>query len=205
MEPWGVQVSSVIYETIKSRVVPGIVGATTKSTSPIKRWLQVNTLPQPVSIVFGRLYEESMNDLIEQSVEYEVITNSFKKTYITPESKLTNVSKGNKDVDVLFRKGNVIYYREVKCNLALDSEKSKVTAQKVTYISHRLQDLYPNCEIDSAILNMEWDGKKKNMHDIPIEYAGEFINRLGIENISKQNYLNLGQQIGCEYKEGING
>jgi len=200
---WGVQMNSVIYETMKSRVVPGIIGAATKSTSPIKRWLQVSTLPQPVSIVFGRLYEETMNDLIEQSVEYEVITNSSEKTYITPDCQLTNVSKGNKDVDVLFRKGNVIYYREVKCNLSLDSEKSKVTAQKVQNISSRLKILFPDCEINFAILNMDWDGKKTNMHDVRIEYAGEFINRLGIEDMSKQNYLNIGQQLGRDYREGI--
>jgi len=185
--------------------VPGIVGAATKSTSPIKRWLQVYSLPQSVSIVFGRVYEESLNDLIAQSPRYQAITNSTEKTFITPDGELTNISKGNKDVDVLFCEGMKIYYREVKCNLLLDSEKSKATAHKVMEITSRLQKRFPKYEIDAAILNMDWEGKKNAFHGVRIEYAGEFISRLDLEDISKQDYLDMGAVLGYHYVEGVNG
>jgi len=198
---------SAIHETFKNRIVPGMVhkALNPTSTSPVKRWTGVYTLPQSVSIVFGRLYEEAMNDLIMQSTVYQEITNSAEKTFVTPDCKLTNVSKGNKDVDILFRKGNTIYYRESKCNMLLDSEKSKATANKIKDISSRLQVLYPNCKIDAALLNMDWAGKKTTFHGIHIEYAGEFINRLNIENVSEQDYLDIGKAIGYDYKEGVNG
>ena len=197
--------NNLVYETLKSKIVPGMVGAATKSTSPIKRWLQVHNIPQAVSIVFGRVFEEGLNDLIEKSEHYEAITNSSDKTFITPDCQLTTVSKGNKDVDVLFRRDNTVFYREVKCNLLLDSEKSKSTANKVNLITSRLQKLYPACNIDSAILNMDWDGKKIDMHGVRIEYSGEFINRLGIHDISEKEYLDIGKAIGYYYKEGVDG
>jgi len=196
---------SVIYETFKTRLVPGMVSAATKSSSPVKRWTGVYTIPQSVSIVFGTLFEEALNDLIERCTSFEAITNSKAKTYITSECKLTSVAKGNKDVDILFRNDNTIFYRESKCNLLLDSEKSKATANKVIMIAERLRALYPNCKIDAALLNMDWDGKKKDMHGVRIEYAGEFINRLELENISEQDYLDIGKAIGYDYREGANG
>ena len=195
---------NIVYETLKNRIVSGIVGAATKTTSPIKRWLHVYDLPQNVSIKFGRVYEEALNDLIVQSTEYEALTNSVAKTFITPDGKLTNVAKGNKDVDVLFKKNNTVYYREVKCNLLLDSEKSKATASKVVDISSRLQKLFPGCEIDAALLNMDWCGAKTNLHGVRIEYAGEFINRLGLNTICEKEYLDIGKNIGYYYKEGVN-
>lgn len=197
--------SDLIRETLVSKIVPGMVGAATKSTSPIKRWLQVRNIPQAVSIVFGRVFEEGLNDLIEKSEYYEAITNSSDKTFITPDCQLTTASKGNKDIDILFRRDNTVFYREVKCNLLLDSEKSKSTANKVNLITSRLQKLYPACYIDSAILNMEWDGKKTDMHGVRVEYIGEFMNRLGVHDISKKEWLDIGKVIGYSYKEGVDG
>ena len=196
---------SIIYEEIENRIGPGIVNAATKSTSPIKRWLQVPTLPQAVSIVFGRLFEETMNNLIDRSEHHEAITNSSDKTFITPDCKLTTVAKGNKDVDILFRQDDTIFYREAKCNLRLDSEKSKVTSTKVNEISSRLQRLYPNCKIDAAILNMDWKGKKSHLRGVRIEYIGEFMNRLEIETITEQDWLDHGRKLGYYYKEGVDG
>ncbi len=198
---------SVIHETFKNRLVPGMVhkALNPTSTSPVKRWTGVYTLPQAVSIRFGTLFEEALNDLVERCTLFEAITNSRAKTYITPEGELTEVTKGNKDVDILFRNDSTVYYRESKCNIELDSEKSKVTANKVNEVSARLQILYPDCKIDAALLNMDWSGKRTNFHGVRIEYASEFISRLGIEDISEQDYLDIGKAIGYAYKEGVNG
>lgn len=195
--------SSMLRETLARKIVPALIGASTKSTSPIKRWIQVPNIPQSASIVFGTKFEEGLNEFIEKSENYEAITNSSVKTFITPDCQLTTVSNGNKDVDVLFRRGDTVFYREVKCSLLLDSEKSKSTANKVNLVTSRLQKLYPACKIDSAILNMEWDGKKTDMHGVRIEYFDEFINR--IEHMTKKQYLDIGDYIGYSYKEGVNG
>ena len=124
--------------------------------------------------------------------------------HLSQGSQLTPQSKGKKDIDILFRHEGKICYRESKCNLQLDSEKSKVTASKIEDITRKLQVLYPNCEIDAAILNMEWSDKKAFMHGVRIEYAGEFIQRIGFD-CSEQEYEAMGKQIGRDFIEGLNG
>ena len=194
--------SNTVYETLSQKIVPGLVEANNrKSKSPIKKWLGVQP-SQAGSIIFGNRYEEAMNMLVEQSTDYDAITNSSTKIYITNNSQITHRSKGNKDIDILFRHEDKIYYRESKCNLQLDSEKSKVTASKVKDITRKLQVLYPNHKIDAAILNMNWSGKKQFYHDVRVEYAGEFIERLGFD-ISEQDYKNIGKQIGRNFMEAI--
>lgn len=195
--------NNTVYETLSEKIVPGLVEANSrKSSSPIKKWLGGVAPSHAGSIIFGNRYEEAMNALIEQSTDYVAITNSSKKTYITKDSQLTHKSKGNKDIDILFSHEGKIYYRESKCNLHLDSEKSKVTASKVEDIARKLQALYPNQEIDAAILNMNWSGKKQSYHNVRVEYAGEFIERLGFD-ISEQEYENIGKQIGRNFMEAI--
>jgi hypothetical protein len=204
-EPSGARMGNTVYETLSRKIVPGLVEATSrKSKSPIKRWTGIDHLSQGACIIFGNRYEEAMNALIEQSIDCDAITNSSTKTYITKDSQLTPQSKGNKDIDILFRHEGKICYRESKCNLQLDSEKSKVTASKIEDITRKLQVLYPNCEIDAAILNMEWSDKKAFMHGVRIEYAGEFIQRIGFD-CSEQEYEAMGKQIGRDFIEGLNG
>ena len=191
----------VLKETLRGRIIPGLMkkGPT---TSPIKRWLGLTVLGQSESIRFGTLFEEALNDYVAHSPTYTNITTSTQKTYITPECTLTPKSKNNKDIDILFRSGNVIYYRECKCNLLLDSEKSKTTAEKVRLIRMRLQTLYPACFIDAAVLCMDWSGSKQEYYGVPLEYTGTFINRLQVEsNITEENYLTIGKQLGKEVAE----
>lgn len=188
-----------IYESARKNILPSLM-KNNKSTSPIKKWLGVKNLPQSASIKFGRLFEELLNDCVEKSDEFISITSSVKKTYITPTSELTHRAKGNKDIDILFKKENVVYYRECKCNLFLDSEKSKTTASKVLQVKERLQKLYPDCTIDFAVLSMQWDGKKDYYCGVPLEHVGKFFNRLKFD-ITKEQYLNVGLLLGKELSE----
>ncbi len=156
-------------------------------------------LGQSESIRFGTHYEEGLNDYVALSPTYSNITTSEKKTYITQECTLTHKSKNNKDIDILFRCGNVIYYRECKCNLLLDSEKSKTTADKVMEVKRRLEQAFPGHIIDAAILCMDWSGTNQEYCGVPLEYVGDFINRLEVEEtITETEYLTIGQQLGKE-------
>tara|TARA_R100000008_G_scaffold86640_2_gene80615 strand:- start:944 stop:1540 length:597 start_codon:yes stop_codon:yes gene_type:complete len=188
----------LLKETLRDKIVPGLMkrGPT---TSPIKRWLGVTTLGQSESIRFGTHYEEGLNDYVALSPLYTNITTSQRKTYITPAGELTNLSTNNKDVDILFARDKIIFYRECKCNLLLDSEKSKTTADKVMEVKRRLEQAFPGHAIDAAILCMDWSGTKQEYCGVPLEYVGDFINRLEVEEtITETEYLTIGQQLGKE-------
>lgn len=197
---------SKILDIFSDKIVHGLCSKKTVTSSSIKEWLQAPDLKQSESIRFGTLFEEALNNLIEISDDFDSITNSKKKTFITPECKLTDIAKGNKDIDILFRQNNTIFYRECKCNLQLDSEKSKATAAKVELIESRLKVLYPKCDIDAAILSMDFYNKKNTFLNVRLEGIGDFINRLkilGDLKFTEQEYINIGTTVGERYKAGV--
>jgi len=60
-----------------------------------------------------------------------------------------------KDIDLIFKDeiNKIIYYRELKANIELDSEKLPATISKCKEIEKYLQEKYNSYKIDSGILN----------------------------------------------------
>lgn len=185
----------IMREHMKDLAHPGPIN------SPIKRHLHTGWLTQSQSIRYGTAWENSMKDYVDQSSAYVLLSPSGVTTFIAPDGTLTTEGEGNKDIDIVFRSGDVVYYRESKCNLKLDSEKKKATTDKVKLVKERLQMNFPDYKIDAAILNMEWDGKQPRWtqkNGVRVEYAAEFIERLGVERVTHYDYLKSGKSCGEE-------
>ena len=166
------------------------------TTSLIKLWLGADIdINQSMAIQFGNKYEEALNAILENTTNVEAISTSEAKIYITNSGEITRKARGNKDVDILFKIGNTVYYRECKCNLQLDSEKARETARKVERIAGLLEGTYPGCHINAAIVNMEWTGNRSDMRGVKIEYMNEFFDRLGA-SMTEGEYESLGKEIG---------
>jgi hypothetical protein len=63
-------------------------------------------------------------------------------------------NKTKKDIDLLFidEQKKIVYYRELKGNATLDTEKLPATIEKINKISQSLQEKYPEYEINKALL-----------------------------------------------------
>ena len=87
----------------------------------------------------------------------EIVKDNIKSTggSILPHGILPNLLKDgkNKDVDLLYDQGNGnIYYRELKGNINLDTEKLPATAEKVKAVTKRVQEMYPDKVVEGAVL-----------------------------------------------------
>ena len=73
---------------------------------------------------------------------------------LLPDGVIKNViDSKSKDIDLLFKdNNNTVYYRELKSNINLDTEKLLVTCQKVKKINQYLQNTYPTCKVDIGVL-----------------------------------------------------
>ena len=58
-----------------------------------------------------------------------------------------------KDCDLFFldKDTSVAYYRELKANLDLDTEKRAATVQKIQFIDSKLKQMYPDYQINSGV------------------------------------------------------
>ena len=97
---------------------------------------------QSLNIKFGRAFEA----FFEKAVRLG--DNNF---VVMPAGVWSEI---NKDLDLIFRDDvrKIIYYRELKLNINLDTEKIVSTYEKVKYITRYLEQKYPNYKIDSAVL-----------------------------------------------------
>ena len=169
-----------------------------KLTSLIKIWLDNPELSQSDLIAFGKKFENWVSVLASE--KYEVLTLD-KDLYITPKGEFVEKMKGNKDIDNLFidHENNFVYYNEVKCNLKLDSEKKIATAEKVRYIEGHLKNIFPEYKIKARILNMAWEGKKRDIHGVPILYMKDYFSLIGLDKITEDEYNQMGKELGKVY------
>lgn len=154
-------------------------------------WLRTNDLPHSDKIRSGNLIQGFIKGLVESSpLKAELIKDNMIKT---PTSK-------KKEADVLFKLNVRIYYREIKTNTNLDSEKSPATLEKIAAIRDGLKNLYPNIDIDEGFLCPAWldsDPKKG------IEGLNDFIALLGYDNLSFADFDNLGIALGSKIRAVI--
>ena len=100
---------------------------------------------QSIVIQFGQSLQRMVIHEIENNKDFSMLQSGVQK--------LVGM-KNKKDVDLLFKnnKTNVIYYRELKGNIELDTEKLPATSDKVKLLSKHLKQTYPNHELDFGVL-----------------------------------------------------
>ena len=99
---------------------------------------------QSIHIKLGKLGEFISKELIKYNPNLELLT-------CGPQM----INDKKKDVDLIFKneKNRMIYYRELKGNIELDTEKIPATIQKCKEIELMLKNKYSDYQINSAILN----------------------------------------------------
>jgi len=99
---------------------------------------------QSINIKLGRLGEFLSKELINASPNLELLT-----------CGIQNINEKNKDIDLIFKDelNKIIYYRELKGNIELDTEKLPATINKCKEIETSLKTTYSNYTINCGILN----------------------------------------------------
>ena len=115
--------------------------------------------------------------------------------------------KGDKDVDVLFEKDDIVYYLEVKSNLNLDTEKGTETIEKVGVITECLRNNFEfkGQEIVGKVLSIFWDNKNVPIsgsmnlgnRDGHIMWFSEFVKLFDCD-LSKEEYESICKEMGKE-------
>lgn len=107
---------------------------------------------QSINIKLGKLGEYLSKELIKTNDDFELLLCGV---------QLVNNKK--KDIDLLFKDkvNKIIYYRELKGNIELDTEKLPATIAKCKEIEASLQNTYSDYAINIGILN--WSVYNRNI------------------------------------------
>jgi hypothetical protein len=99
---------------------------------------------QSINIKVGRLGEYLAKELIKSNNKLELLVCGIRK-----------INDKKKDVDLIFKneETKTIYYRELKGNIELDTEKLPATINKCKEIETSLKLSYPDYNINCGILN----------------------------------------------------
>jgi len=156
----------------------------------VKKLLNNDNLNQSQSIKFGKVFEAFVKKL--------VINKSLK---LSTEQYIHfggDTRKGSKDVDIRFSMEGVLYYFECKTNLQLDSEKSKVTDEKIKKITSYFNE--NNDNVISGLLT-PWFEKENGFKITPktrVYFMSDLFKLLGYV-ITKKEYtqmlMNFGKQL----------
>ena len=138
---------------------------------------------QSVNIKFGRFGEFISKEMIKSNDNLELL-----------ECGVRMINNKMKDVDLIFmdKTTKVLYYRELKGNIELDTEKLPATIAKCNEIAAFLKTKYGDTSIDYAILNWSIYDRRvltcglSNIRafekgGVKIEHFGEFSNIAGID------------------------
>ena len=99
---------------------------------------------QSMNIKFGRHFEFLSKELLKTNHTLKLLKCGVQK-----------INDKNKDVDLIFEDevNKIIYYRELKANIELDTEKTTATITKCKEIENSLKSTYLDYTIDCGILN----------------------------------------------------
>lgn len=118
-----------------------------KSNGSLLELLPKLASSQSIMIKLGNIFEEVINKYIK-----EIIKNNSDYSYLNFKCK--------KQLDLVFRKKNTVYYFEIKSNINLDTEKTIKTKDKLEEIEELLLLKYPNYLIKCKILNLRFTQKE---------------------------------------------
>ncbi len=107
---------------------------------------------QSINIKLGKFGEYLSKELIKTNNNFELLL-----------CGVQIVNNKKKDIDLLFKDNvnNIVYYRELKGNIELDTEKLPATIAKCKEIEASLKNTYNTCTIDMGILN--WSVYNRNI------------------------------------------
>ena len=155
---------------------------------------------QSTVIKFGRVFEKMIQEQIATTPKFKLGLNGVQS--ITGQTK-------KKDIDLLFIDDatKTIFYRELKANIDLDTEKLPATTDKISVIETHLAKKYPGFSINSGILCMtvysksllptrlERKVKSYSNAGVTVEFAKEIFTILDLD-ISEQEYKSFGLEVG---------
>ena len=155
---------------------------------------------QSICIKFGHFGEFIAKELIKTNSNFELLTCGVQV-----------VNDKKKDIDLIFKDeiNKIIYYRELKGNIELDTEKLPATIEKCKEIEKSLEEKYKDYKIDCGILNWSVYNRKilksgiSNIQffenkGIKINHMEEFLNIIDIKWDEDDYYLyfrNIGKMI----------
>lgn len=150
--------------------------------------------PQPSAqslyIKIGRNFEEWFKYIVEDC-----------GMKLLPDGVVDDVIDGkSKDIDFLFMDtvNKIVYYRELKSNLDLDTEKLPATYEKIKKITKYIEIHYPSYRIDSSL--MTWAVFEKS--DLPKKYNTK-IKYCNNANVSVSFPSDLFQLVGADIDSNI--
>lgn len=163
---------------------------------------------QSVNIKLGHFGEFLLKELVKTRHQLQLF-----------QSGITRVNNRSRDIDFLFldtsQNPQILYYREIKGNIELDSEKTRATIEKCIEIASHLASLYPSFKLDTGILN--WSIYKrgdlapslaKNIktfekENVKVEHMADFLEIIKLDWPEDDFYLffrELGDRIKSKYK-----
>lgn len=134
---------------------------------------------QSINIKLGRFGEFLSKELINQTHNLELLTCGVQQ-----------INNKKKDVDLVFKDeiNKIIYYRELKGNIELDTEKLPATIAKCKEIEKSLNTTYVNYRIDCGILN--WSVYNRKILTAGLSNIKSFENE-GIKIDHLEDFLNI--------------
>lgn len=156
---------------------------------------------QSINIKLGRFGEFLAKELINCNPNLELLNCGVQK-----------INDKKKDVDLIFKDEylKIIYYRELKGNIELDTEKLPATINKCREIENALKITYHNYKIDCGILNWSVYDRKilsaglSNIktfenHGIKINHMQDFLQIINIK-WSEDDYYSYFRELGIKIK-----
>jgi hypothetical protein len=134
---------------------------------------------QSINIKLGKFGEFLAKELIKINPNLELLNCGIQK-----------INDKKKDVDLIFKDEyrKIIYYRELKGNIELDTEKLPATIHKCKEIENALKITYHNYEIDCGILN--WSVYDRKILSAGLSNIKTFENQ-GIKIDHMKNFLEI--------------
>lgn len=163
---------------------------------------------QSVNIKLGHFGEFLLKELVKTRHHLQLF-----------QTGIMLVNQRTRDIDFLFldttENPQILYYRELKGNIELDSEKTKATVEKCKDIASYLAVEYPSFKLDCGILN--WSIYKredlapsfcKNIkafekENVKVEHMVDFLENIKLKWLEEDFYFffrQLGEKIQSKYK-----
>ena len=156
---------------------------------------------QSINIKLGKFGEYLSKELINSNHNLELLTCGVQK-----------INSNKKDVDLIFKDNvnKIIYYRELKGNIELDTEKLPATITKCKEIENSLKTTYLDYTINCGILNWSVYNRKiltaglsniKTFENggIRVDHMGDFLNIINVY-WSEDDYYSYFREIGSKIK-----
>lgn len=154
-----------------------------------------------INIKVGRFGEFLSKELIKKNHNLELLNCGIQK-----------INDKKKDVDLIFKDKikKIVYYRELKGNIELDTEKLPATISKCKEIEISLKKTYLNYRIDCGILNWSVYNRKKlttglsnikvfDNNGIKIDHMEDFLSIINVD-WKEDDYYSYFREIGNKIK-----